>query len=97
MSHLQQTQTVEQCQFLGICSYYLATGQLITPVTTLTPQMIVTVGLEGTEVFFSFHGDMDQMILRKFLVTHDTKNHMHKEIFVNKCFPYQQLWSLFSM
>lgn len=51
MSHLQQTQTVEQCQFLGICSYYLATGQLITPVTTLTPQMIVTVGLEGTEVF----------------------------------------------
>ena len=51
MSHLQQTPTVEQCQFLGICSYYLATGQLITPVTTLTPQMIVTVGLEGTEVF----------------------------------------------
>lgn len=51
MSHLQQTQTVEQCQFLGICSYYLATGQLITPVTTLSPQMIVTLGLEGTKVF----------------------------------------------
>lgn len=71
--------------------------------------MIVTTVLEGTEVcsiatqsnspcsqsFSICMKHRDQRILRKILDTYDTTIHMHKMIFVNICFPRQQLQSLF--
>lgn len=50
MSQLQQTQMVEKFYFMEICSHYLVMGQLIIPVTTITPPKVVTSILEGTQV-----------------------------------------------
>lgn len=85
-------------------------GELTTPVTTVSsPTGLLLLVLREERYLIQQHKGIVHVFLFPFarrhgpddstkcLNTHDTTSHIDKMIFVNICFPYRQLWSLFSM